>query len=595
MSIAANKPMYRLFQYLKSYSGQLSFASGASVLNKVLDLMPPIMVGWIIDTVSGLPPNWIKSVTQTSDNWSIAIFCSVLIIVIFALESLFEWMYQLNFMRLAQRVQNDLRVDTYNKLQQREIAYFEKERTGNLMSMMNDDINQLERFLNTGFNDLIQLIVLIVFATITISLVSWEMALIGMIPIPLILIGSFYYQKRIAPHYTNIRESVGALSNRLENNISGIAVIKSFTAELFELNRVKKASDHYQEVNFGAIRLSAIFIPLIRMLIAIGMAGAILLGAYWILTDAGKITLGELTFFSMMIQRLLWPFTRLGQIFDALERARSSARRVFGLMDAPHQLSDPDQPVVLGQVQGNIEFNQVHFHYFESTPILNGISFKVPAGKMIGFAGTTGAGKTTLVKLLLRLYDVTQGQILLEGKDLKTLQKKAIRSQIALVSQDVYLFHGTIAENIAYSNESATEEMLKSAAVKAELHEFIQSLPEGYETIVGERGIKLSGGQRQRLSLARAILKDAPILILDEATSAVDTETERAIQRNLLQLTSEKTAIVIAHRLSTIRQADCIYILDKGQIAESGTHNELLMLNGIYSSLWNVQTGEFVD
>ncbi len=553
--------------------------------------MPPVMVGWIIDTVSGLPPNWIQELTKTSDNWTIAIFCSILIIVIFGLESLFQWMYQLSFMRLAQRVQNDLRVDTYNKLQQREIAYFEKERTGNLMSMMNDDINQLERFLNTGFNDLIQLLVLFIFATITISLVSWEMALIGMLPIPLILFGSFYYQKKIAPHYTNIRESVGELSNRLENNISGIAVIKSFTAELFELNRVKKASDNYQDVNFDAIKLSAVFVPLIRMLIAFGMAGAMLLGAYWILNGSGKITLGELTFFSMMIQRLLWPITRLGQIFDSFERARSSARRVFGLMDAPSHLPDPEQPVALGVVQGNIVFDQVHFQYSEATPILNGISFNIPAGKMIGFAGTTGAGKTTLVKLLLRLYDVTSGKILLEGKDLRAVTKKDIRSQIALVSQDVYLFHGTIAENIAYSNETATQETLVAAAVKAELHTFISSLPQGYQTIVGERGIKLSGGQRQRLSLARAILKDAPILILDEATSAVDTETERAIQRNLLQLTSEKTAIVIAHRLSTIRQADCIYILDKGQIAESGKHQELLDLNSIYAGLWNVQTG----
>jgi len=586
-----DKPMLRLFQYLKPYNGQLSFASTTSVLNKVLDLMPPVMVGWIIDTVSGAPPNWIQEFTKTSDNWTIAIFCSILIVVVFALESLFEWMYQLNFMRLAQRVQNDLRVDTYNKLQQREIAFFEKERTGNLMSMMNDDINQLERFLNSGFSELLQLFVLVVFATITITMVSWEMAIIGMLPIPFILIGSFYYQKKIGPHYGNIRESVGELSNRLENNISGISVIKSFTAELFELKRVKNASDNYQKVNFGAIRLSAIFVPLIRMLIAFGMAGAMLLGAYWILNGTGKITIGELTFFSMMIQRLLWPFTRLGQISDTFERARSSAKRVFGLMDAPNQLPDPEQPVALDKVEGNITFKNVHFSYIESTPIIKGMNFTVPAGKMIGFAGTTGAGKSTIVKLMLRLYDVDDGQILLEGKDLRTLRKKDIRAQIALVSQDVYLFHGTIAENIAYSKENASQQQLEAAAVKAELHDYIKSLPNGYDTIVGERGIKLSGGQRQRLSLARAILKDAPILILDEATSSVDTETERAIQRNLMQLTSDKTAIVIAHRLSTIRQANCIYILDEGQIVESGTHNDLLTHNGVYAGLWNVQTG----
>ncbi len=554
--------------------------------------MPPIMVGWIVDTVSRNPPQWIQSLTGTSDSWTIAIFCAMLIIVIFGAESFFQWLYQLRFMQLAQRVQHDLRVDTYRQLQQREIAYFEEERTGNLMSMMNDDINQLERFLNTGFNDLIQLTVLFIFAGITIWMVSWEMAVISILPIPLMLVGVFYYQRKIAPHYLRVRQAVGSLSNRLENNISGILVIKSFTAERFEAERVEQASNHYKQVNFGAIKLSAVFIPLIRMLIALGMAGAMLLGSYWILNGSGKLTVGELTFFAMMVQRMLWPITRLGQVFDSFERARASARRIFGLMDAPNRITEVEQPVEPKQVQGNISFNQVSFHYQPEVPILNNLSFNIKAGKTIGFAGTTGAGKTTLIKLLLRLYDVTGGVITIDGVDIRQLPKRTLRQNIALVSQEVYLFHGTIKENIAYSLEAVSDAQIEAAAKKAELHQFIVGLPNGYDTLVGERGIKLSGGQRQRLSLARAILKDAPVLILDEATSAVDTETERAIQKNIHQFTKNRTAIVIAHRLSTIRQADCIFILDKGAVAEQGTHEELLGLDGVYAGLWRVQTGE---
>jgi len=586
------QPMSRLFRYLKPYYRALTFASASSITNKIFDLMPPIMVGWIIDTVSRNPPQWIQTLIGTSDSWTIAIFCSLLIIIIFGVESFFEWVYQLSFMKLAQRVQHDLRVDTYRKLQRREIAYFEEERTGNLMSMISDDVNQLERFLNSGFNDLIQLTVVFLFAGITIWMVSWEMAVIGFLPIPVMLVGVFYYQQKIAPHYLNIREAVGSLSNRLENNIAGMLVIKSFTAEQFEADRVEDTSNQYKQVNFGAIKLSAVFIPLIRMLIALGMAGAMLLGAYWILNGSGKITVGELTFFAMMVQRMLWPVTRLGQVFDAFERARASARRIFGLMDAPNRITEVEKPVDPKQVTGNMSFNKVSFHYQPDMPILNNLSFDIEAGKTIGFAGTTGAGKTTLIKLLLRLYDVTDGAITMDGIDLRQMRKRSLRQNIALVSQEVYLFHGTIKENIAYSLADVTNEKIKAAAKKAELHQFIVGLPDGYETLVGERGIKLSGGQRQRLSLARAILKDAPILILDEATSAVDTETERAIQKNIHQFTKNRTAIVIAHRLSTIRQADCIFILDKGGIAEQGTHEELLALDGVYAGLWRVQTGE---
>ncbi len=556
--------------------------------------MPPLMVGWIIDTVSGNTPQWIASMLGITEIWSMAIFLSILIVVVFGMESLFQWMYQYGFMTLAQKVQHDLRLDAYNQLQSREIAYFEENRTGNLMAMLNDDINQLERFLNSSFNEIIQLTTLFIFGSFALFSVSWELALIGMIPIPLIFMGSIYYQRKIAPYYRDVRAAVGDLSNRLENNISGISVIKSFTAEKFESQRVEEVSETYKKANFNAIKFSSLYVPLIRMFIAVGFAACMLLGAYWIIHDTGKLTLGGLTFFAMMIQRMLWPITYLGRVFDEFERAAASARRVFGLMDAPNKIQNPKEPLPFQHTNGHIQLKNVHFNYNKERGILKGIDVEVNAGQIIGIAGPTGAGKTTFIKLLLRLYDVDKGSILIDGKDIRQVNIEDLRRQIALVSQEVYLFHGTIAENIAYSLESASQADIEGAAQKAQLDGFVKSLPNGYDSIIGERGIKLSGGQRQRLSIARAILKNAPILILDEATSSVDTETERAIQENLRQLTIGKTAIIIAHRLSTIRHADQIIVLKDGQIEEKGTHKDLVAKGGIYADLWKVQIGELV-
>ena len=587
------QPMRRLFQYLGNYSGQLNFAIASSVINKILDLMPPIMIGWLIDSVSGNTPAWIATTFGISEPIGIGVFFAILIVIIFGIESFFEWLFKLNFMRLAQRVQHDLRIDAYQQLQSREIAYFENNRLGNLMSMLNNDINQLERFLNSSLNEIVQLITLAFFASIWLFGVSWQLTLIGFLPIPLIFIGSFYFQRVIGPYYRKVREAVGALSNRLENNLSGILVIKSFTAEKYETERVSEASANYRDANFQAIKISASYVPLIRMLIALGFAATMGLGAYWILTGTDQLTAGELTLFAMMIQRVLWPVTRLGSVFDEFERAKASARRIFGLMDTPNQIPNPENPIQIEQINGKIELQNIHFYYDKEVKIINDLNLNIEAGSTIGIAGTTGSGKTTLIKLLLRLYDTVEGKILIDNHDIKTWDLTTLRRNISLVSQDVYLFHGTIAENIAYGFENCTTEEIENAAKQAELHEFISSLPQGYHTIVGEKGIKLSGGQRQRLSIARAILKNARILILDEATSAVDTETERAIQHSLNKLTQGKTALIIAHRLSTLRHSDKIIVLKNGSIAESGTHDELLKATGIYADLWNVQIGEF--
>lgn len=587
-------PMYRLFHFLKNYKKSVIWAVTSSVINKIFDLMPPILTAWIIDTAAGEMPGWVRQWGGddfAQNTVSVLVFFGILTILIFGFESLFEWSFKKEFMRLAQRVQHDLRMVAYGKMQSREIAFFEEQRTGNLMAMLNDDINQLERFLNTSFNEIIQLIVLVLFAGWSLIAVNVPLGLLGMLPIPFIVLGSFYYQKKVAPYYKEVREAVGKLSNRLENNISGIMVIKSFTAESFEKQRVNEVSENYQNANFRAIRWSSVYIPIIRMIIAVGFAGTLVIGAYWAMQTPPQFSLGSLAFFAMMIQRLLWPITRLGSVFDEFERARASARRVFGLIDTPNVIQNLTNPKKLPVSVGNIKLDGVEFSYKKGIPILDKLNLEIKKGQNIGIAGLTGAGKTTLIKLLLRLYDVTGGSIKLEGIDLRDLDMKELRRNIALVSQEVYLFHGTIRENIAYGMGELPMHKIQEAAEKAQLHEFIVTLPNGYDSIIGERGIKLSGGQRQRLSIARAILKDAPILILDEATSSVDMETEKAIQENLEYLTQDRTAIIIAHRLSTIRNADQIIVLKDGRILEKGNHEELIETKGLYSDLWEVQMG----
>lgn len=596
-----NNVASRFFSYLTPYKWHLRWALSSSVLNKIFDLMPPLLVGWVIDTLRGTPPAWIHLFTHRNDAFYLAAFLSGISVLIFFFESLFQWAYQYGFMTLAQRVQHDLRLDTYHHLQNREMAYFENHRLGETLAIVNDDVNQMERFLNTGINELLQVIVLMLMSGAIMVSISWQLAIIGMLPIPLILWGSLAYQRIIAPRYKRVREAVGKLNSRLENNISGIMVIQSFGAEAFEEKRVEEASNIYQSVNRHAILISARYVPLIRMAVVAGFAGVLLVGSYWVLQDNGILTVGELVLFAMLTERLLWPLTRLGSTLDDYERAMASCQRIFGIIDTPSAIQESENPVILTTPRGEIQLHSVSFGYESpqstdspktNTPVLHDISVDIRQGEIIGIAGKTGCGKSTLIKLLMRFYDIQSGEILIDGHDIRNLQLQSLRQNIALVSQDIYLFHGSIFDNIAYSRPTASREEVLAAAQQAALHEFVQTLPNSYDTIVGERGIRLSGGQRQRLSIARAILKNAPIMIFDEATSAVDTETEKLIHDNLADIIKGKTAILIAHRLSTIRHANRILVLENGRIVETGSHDALRTQNGIYAELWRIQVGE---
>ncbi len=366
-------------------------------------------------------------------------------------------------------------------------------------------------------------------------------------PMPFILWGSFAYQRLLAPRYADVREKVGFLNSRLSNNISGITTIKSFTAETYEASRLELDSEAYRRSNSKAITLSAAFVPLIRMLILVGFTALLLYGG--MAAVSGQMSVGTYSVLVFLIQRLLSPLTRLGETFDQYQRAMASTNRVMNLLDTPIAIHTGDVALPVNEVRGEVQFKNVYFAYKDRFPVIKNLSLDIPAGKTIAIVGSTGSGKSTLVKLLLRLYEVQTGSITLDGIDLQSLNLQDLRRCIGLVSQDVFLFHGTVAENIAYGSFETTEQEIITAAKIAEAHEFIINLPQGYETIVGERGQKLSGGQRQRIAIARAVLKNPPILILDEATSAVDNETEAAIQRSLERITVDRTTIAIAHRL----------------------------------------------
>ncbi|MBC64399.1 MAG: ABC transporter [Euryarchaeota archaeon] len=580
-------PLRRLLSHLKHHQFTVLLASICSILNKFWDLAPPILIGMAIDVVVQREESFLANYGYPDPNEQFLILVAITV-VIWVLESLFEYWWGILWRNLAQTAQHELRIDTYNHIQNLEMQWFSEQSTGGLMSILNDDVNQLERFLDQGANDLLQLATTITVVGSIMFILAPEVALLAVIPVPIIVIGSFIFQRRIGVRYKKVREEVGELNSLLNNNLQGITTIKSFTAEDRESDRVNSASQSYRNANRDAIRLSASFVPLIRMAILFAFTANMLVGGWMAL--AGELDVGAYAIIVFITQRLLWPLTRLGQTFDLYQRAMASTNRVLDLLDT--EIGIVEGIDNLDNVEGNIEFNKIQFTYPGRESVLDDISFNIKAGQTVGLVGSTGSGKTTLIRLLMRFHDPLSGQINIDNNDIKGLKLNSLRGAIALVSQNTTLFPGTVRENIAYGNPESTEEQILNAAKIAEASVFISELPEGMETNIGEDGHKLSGGQRQRLAIARAVLKDAPILILDEATSNVDNETEAALQRSIEKISVDRTTLIIAHRLSTIRNADRVIVLDAGSISEEGDHDELIKNNGIYSRLWAVQTGE---
>ena len=579
-------PLRRLITHMSSHRKTVWLASTCSVVNRLFDLAPPVLIGAAVDVVVRGEDSIISSIGIVNVHHQLW-FLAAITFLIWGFESLFQYLYGVLWRNLAQTVQHELRLDVYGHIQNLEMGWFLEQSKGNLMAIMNDDVNQLERFLDEGATDLLHVATTVIVISALFFIIDWRVALFSIAPIPLILWGSFRFQSRIAPRYADVRLKAGNIGTLLENNLTGITTIKSFTGEETEFERLRITSEDYCESNRSAIKLSASFVPLIRMAILIGFTATLLFGGE--LTLNGTIEVGEFSILVFMTQRLLWPLTRLGATFDLYQRAMASTNRVLNLLETEISMKDGDK--ILNDVKGRVSVESLNFAYPERDSTLEDVNLEIPDGSTVAIVGPTGSGKTTLVRLLLRFYDPKNGSIKVDELDVREIKLSSLRQSIALVSQRVTLFPESVKENIRYGNLDATDEEIENAAEVAEATEFIHTLPNGFDTKIGEGGYKLSGGQRQRLSIARAVLKDAPILILDEATSSVDNETEAALQRSLAQISEGRTTLIIAHRLSTIRNADNIFVLENGKVIESGTHDELVLKDRMYKRLWDVQTG----
>ena len=586
-------PFRRLLQHTSSHKKTIRLASACSIINKIWALAPPLLIGLAVDVVV-LQENSFLAGLGFEDPWNQLVLLSIVTFIVWGFESLFEYFFGILWRNLAQTVQHELRLDTFNHVQKQGMGWFDERQKGDILAILNDDINQLERFLDKGANDLLQVSTTVVVVGAIFIAISWKIALFAVLPIPIIIWGSFKYQRSLEPRYAKVRDSAGKMNALLENDLSGMSTIQSFTAEEREMTRVEDLSNDYRDANRDAIRLSAAFTPLIRMAILCGFTATLLLGGW--LTLEGQLAIGAYSVLVFMTQRLLWPLTRLGETFDLYQRAMASSTRVLDVLKSPMDLvSGEFTPEREKVATSNIILKDVVFGYPERENIFSGLNLEIAAGKTLGVVGSTGSGKSTLVRLLLRFTDLNDGRIEWVGESTKSWDLKSLRSSIALVDQHITLFPTTILENIRYGMPEADDDAVKQAAVIAEASEFIEKLPDGWNTMIGEGGHRLSGGQRQRLAIARAVLKDAPLLILDEATSAVDNETEAALQRSIEKVSKDRTTIIIAHRLSTIRNSDRIIVLDDGSIKEDGGHDDLVKKNGIYSRMWEVQTGILSD
>ncbi|SDQ19375.1 ABC transporter ATP-binding protein [Natronobacterium texcoconense] len=599
-------PMRRLiFEYGRPYWFSMAVGLVSSVFARALDLLPALMLAVAIDAIFYdaafaeqvplvvLPEAWLPT-SDLEQFW----FVVIVIAGSFTLGAIFHWLRNWGFNAFSQSVQHDVRTATYDKMQRLDMEFFANKQTGEMMSVLSNDVNQLERFLNEGMNSATRLIVMVVGITGLLFWLNPQLALVSLAPVPLIAIFTYVFVKKIQPKYAAVRSSVGKVNSRLENNLGGINVIKSSNTEAFESDRVEDVSRNYYDKNWDAIWLRIKFFPGLQVISGIGFVLTFLVGGYWVFMESapgpftGTLETGVFVAFIMYTQQLVWPMAQFGQVINMYQRAEASSERIFGLMDEEGRIERDEEANELEVYDGRVEYENVDFGYDESERIIDDISFEADGGDTVALVGPTGAGKSTVLKLLLRLYDVDEGEILIDGQDVRDVSLSSLRRSMGYVGQDTFLFYGTVEENITYGTFDADREEVVEAAKMAEAHDFIQNLPDGYDTEVGERGVKLSGGQRQRISIARAILKDPDILVLDEATSDVDTETEMLIQRSIDELAEDRTTFAIAHRLSTIKDADTILVLEGGEIVERGTHEELLENEGLYSHLWGVQAGE---
>ncbi|QIO22215.1 ABC transporter ATP-binding protein [Haloarcula sp. JP-L23] len=608
-------PMVNLVAYATPYWARLVVGVLSAFCTRFARLVPPIVVAAAIDrvilnrgepgllTAAGLLP----AGTIAGDAAKLAFLQRLVAIaaVAYLLRSATRFASRYLLQSTAQKIQRDLRNDTYDHLQHLSMDFFANHQTGGMMSILNSDINRLESFLNTEFRQLIRVVATVGGIAVVLWWHSPTLALIALAPVPIIGVASGYFLTWIEPRYRSIRRTVSRLNTRLENNLSGAPVIKAFDRYEFENERVRDQSQTYHDEKVGALRIRRAFFAGLRLLTGVVFVGILYVAGMDFVTSAdGEAALqaGTFALFFLYLRRLYSPMRRVGKSANKYQLAKSSAERVFGLLGQSPAITDPEDPYEPERLDGRVTFDDVTFGYEPDRPVVENVSLDVPEGATIGLAGPTGAGKSTLLKLVPRFHDVDVGAVRVDGVDVREYGLQSLRDDIAVVEQQPYLFSGTVAENVAYGDREvldgesegseAARERVREAARAAQAHEFVSDLPEGYDTQIGERGIKLSGGQRQRVAIARALLNDPEIIIFDEATSDVDTETEERIQASIERLVEDRTAFVIAHRLSTIQDADRIVVMDDGEIVERGSHDDLLSAEGDYADLWYAQADE---
>jgi len=575
------------FSYAKPWRAKILWASFCSIANKIFDIAPEILIGIYVDLVVQREQSFIARLGFESIESQITLL-AIATFLIWASESIFEYLYSVGWKNIAQGIEHHIRIDTYSHVQNLDLEWYEKQKTGNITAILNDDVNQLERFLNGGFNDILQIIVSTIAIGGVFFYISPLIALFAVCPIPIILLVASLFQKKLSPKYLDVRNAAGDLSSSIFNNLLGIITIKGFTAEQYETNKILKMSNEYQSKNQSAIKLSSAFIPIVRMGVLTGFIGTMIIGSVYALN--GVIAVGSFSVLVFLTQRFLWPFTRLGETIDLFERSMASTKRILELLETTFKIKNSSNPKKMNSLNENIVFENVEFGY-ENKSVFKNLNLEINKEEFIGIAGQTGSGKTTLIKLLFRFYEIKNGQIKIDGTNINNIDIASLRSKIGLVNQEIFLFDGTIRENICYPNTDIDEALLMEVAQSSQCLEFIEKLDEGLNTIVGERGQKLSVGQKQRIGIARALYKKPEILIFDEATSAVDNETEYLIQKALKEISKSCTTIVIAHRLSTIKNANKIIVLGNEKVLEQGTHYKLIENDNFYKHLWDIQTG----
>ena len=570
------KSLLRVLSYLKPYQKGVAMTLFLAISTTLLDLVPPWLIKMIVDSL----------VESKESLWLYGPIAGLA--GIYLARNFTNHRRIMVNNKVEQSVVFDLRSDVYRALQNLSMSYFENRSTGELMSRANDDVNYVERIFIDGVEQVVTAILTLIGISAILFYMHWKLAVVALLPIPFLVYGAWFYTSKAHDQYHVVRKRAAKMNAKLQDSISGIRETLSFNRQLYEIKQFEKRSRDYCNGTLEVMRLWAFYSPSMMFL---GSLGTVLILLYGVgLVQAGDITVGSLIAFVGYLALFYTPINQLHSVNHMLQHALASGERLFEIIDTVPEVQDaPNAILPSTNVRGTIQFDRVDFSYIPGKPAILGAEFTIATGEKIAIVGHTGSGKSTLVKLLMRFYDVESGSILIDGYRIKDLKLSYLREQIGLVAQDPFLFNGTVAENILYGNIEADRDQVISAAISAHADPFIKNLPDGYDTRVGERGVKLSGGEKHRIAIARTFLKNPPILVLDEATSSVDTETENHIKQALKILMAGRTTLIIAHRLSTLEGADRVLVMKQGELVETGDHDSLIALDSEYAQLFRQQ------